>query len=80
MAGGGGASYLSLVEADVLYGAVGFGERFEGVGHKLVPQSGLLLIRDAEELPHLLLYGVWENTERRVRHSLDGCSPTGKAP
>lgn len=50
--------YLSLIKASILDGAVWFVERLKGVGHVPVPQSGLLLVGDAEQFPHLLLYHV----------------------
>lgn len=50
--------YLSLIKPSILNGAVWFVERLIGVGHVPVPKSGLLLIRDAEEFPHFLLYHV----------------------
>lgn len=65
--------YLSLVEAGVLDGAVGFVERLEGVAHVPVPQPGLLLVGDAEQLPHLLLDHVCRGTTlinvRKSRYS-----------
>lgn len=60
-------AYLSLIKPSVLNGAVWFVERLKRVGHVPVPQSGLLLIGDAEQLPHLILYHVC--SEHNKRHS-----------
>ena len=68
---------LSLVEARILDSAVRFVERLKGVAHVPVPKPGLLLIGDAEQLPHLLFYQVckkWpnvRNSDREVKHRND---------
>lgn len=58
--------YLSLIKPSILNGAVWFVERLKGVGHVPVPKSGLLLIGDAEEFPHLLLYHVCSKQKKGI--------------
>lgn len=70
-------AYLSLIKPSVLNGAVWFVERLKGVGHVPVPQSGLLLIGDAEQLPHLVLYHVCGEHNKRHSFSLKPSSGCG---
>lgn len=50
--------YLPMEETGILHGAVRLIELLVGVAHVFVPEARLLLRRDLEQRPHLLLYRV----------------------
>lgn len=56
--------YLPLIQTGILDGAVRLIKGLKGVAHILVPQPGLLLIGNAEQLPHLLLNGVFSKEKQ----------------
>lgn len=72
------SSNLSLVEAGILDGAVRFVERLKGVAHVPVPQPGLLLIRDAEQLPHFLLNHIYKHISKKMQLTLCCFKKTNK--
>lgn len=53
-------------------GAVRFVERLKGVAHVPVPQPGLLLIWDAEQLPHFLLNHIYKHISKKMQLTLCG--------